>query len=168
MTIVNPTATFRAEYMTNKGIYVAYQLTGTPAVNILDGRRIFSLTKGAETWDQEEIKHLLQEDNYKSFVTLMANPGSIDISYYLDPRDTPVSAPSVVRSYATAGQGTLYVARYYPATTTGGNATVEVFFESLANIAETASWEGEFAKPLVSKTKFQLVGAPTWTQLSAA
>ena len=167
MPIVNPSATFNPEYLVNKGLYVAFQLVGAPTVNILDGRRIISLAKGAETWDQEEIKHLLQPSNHKSFITLMANPGSIDISYYLDPRDAPIEAPSIVRSYATAGQGTLYVARYIPATTAEGTATVQVIFESLANIAETSSWEGELAKPLIGKTKFQLVGEPTWTQLTS-
>lgn len=167
MPIVDPTTTFNPEYLVNKGLYVAFQLVGTPTVNILNGRRILSLTKGAETWDQEEIKHLLQPSNYKTFLTLMANPGSIDISYYLDPRDAPIEAPSIVRGYATAGQGTLYVARYIPAATSSDTATVQVIFESLANIAETSSWEGEAAKPLIGKTKFQLVGEPTWTQITS-
>lgn len=69
--------------------------------------------------------------------------------------------------HATAGQGTLYVARYIPAATSSDTATVQVIFESLANIAETSSWEGEAAKPLIGKTKFQLVGEPTWTQITS-
>ena len=151
------------DVLTMSGIYISFQPYSQPTVNILNGRMLKSISKGAETYDQEEIMNVVSLGRAKKFLSGALDPGTVTIQSYFDLRKGVIAPPvSRVTSYAKVGDGMLYLCRVI--VLAGGEKEIICMFACEANVQTCNTFDGEFQKSVGTTTEFKLSGEPAWNE----
>ena len=161
MSMVDNTDVFDPYLMKMAGVYVSFQPYASPTTNLLATRLVKSLSKDAETFDQEEVTNICLLGRFKQFLSCGGDPGTLTVNSYWDSRVGAVQpSASTVTSYARCGEGRLFLARV----TDAGNGTFTrwTFFACDANIQSCNTLEGEAGKSIGTTIVFKLTGEPVY------